>query len=57
MTAFHQAEKILLEELPVLPLYQYTKVYAVRDGIEGLFVSPLGTGFDFKRVFVAQQQQ
>jgi oligopeptide transport system substrate-binding protein len=57
MTAFHQVEKILLEELPVLPLYQYTKVYAVRDGIEGLFVSPLGTGFDFKGVFVAQQQQ
>jgi len=57
MTAIHQAEKILLEELPVLPLYQYTKVYAVRDGIEGLFVSPLGTGFDFKGVFVAQQQQ
>lgn len=54
--AFTQAEQILLEAVPVLPLYQYTKVYAVREGIEELFVSPLGTGFDFKAVYIAKPQ-
>ena len=52
MQAFHRAEEILLAELPLLPLYEYNKVYAVKENIEGLFVSPLGHGFDFKWTFV-----
>lgn len=52
LKAFHQAEDLLMEELPVLPLYQYTKVYAAREGLKGIAVSPLGTGFDFKGTYV-----
>ena len=48
MQAFHQAEEILLAEVPLLPLYEYNKVYASREKIQGLFVSPLGQGLDFK---------
>jgi oligopeptide transport system substrate-binding protein len=48
MQAFHQAEELLLAELPLLPLYEYNKVYACREKIEGLYFSPLGHGFDFK---------
>lgn len=48
MQVFHQAEEILLTELPLLPLYEYSKIFAAREKIEGLFFSPLGHGFDFK---------
>ncbi|HHZ16382.1 MAG TPA: peptide ABC transporter substrate-binding protein [Peptococcaceae bacterium] len=54
--ALHQAENILLEEGPVLPLYQFTKVYAARDVVQDLFVSPLGFGFDFRAVHIAKPE-
>ena len=52
LQAFHQAEEILLTELPLLPIYEYNKVYAVKEKIEGLFISPLGYGVDFKWTFL-----
>lgn len=54
--AYAQAEQILLEAMPALPLYQYTKIDAVREGIEGVFTSPFGTGIDFKAVYIAKPQ-
>lgn len=35
MAAFQAAEKILLEELPVLPVYTYTRVYLIRPEVQG----------------------
>lgn len=52
MQAFHKAEDILLEELPVLPIYEYTKVYAAKKVIKGLYFSPLGEGIDFKWTYL-----
>lgn len=37
-----QAEEILMNELPVIPLYYYTKVRAVNPSIEGLVITKTG---------------
>jgi oligopeptide transport system substrate-binding protein len=33
--AFQEAEKILLTELPVIPIYTYTRVYLIRPEVQG----------------------
>lgn len=38
----HQAEAILMEEMPIIPLYYYTKVKAAQDYVKGVRVSALG---------------
>ncbi|MGL5694636.1 MAG: peptide ABC transporter substrate-binding protein [Peptostreptococcaceae bacterium] len=38
----HEAEKILGEEMPVIPLYYYTDLYLKSDKLEGMYTSPLG---------------
>jgi ABC-type oligopeptide transport system substrate-binding subunit len=48
MKALHKAEDILLQELPVLPIYDYTQIYAAKKGVKGVFVSPMEDGIDFK---------
>ena len=37
-----QAEAILVEEMPVLPIYYYTNVSVSKPNVKGLVVSPLG---------------
>lgn len=37
MQAMHQAEKILMEQMPILPVYFYSKAYALKPGIKGVF--------------------
>lgn len=37
-----QAEKILLDEMPVIPLYDYTKVYGAQSYVKGYRSSALG---------------
>lgn len=44
-TAMHAAEKILSEEMPVIPIYYYTDLYLLSDKLEGFYVSPLGFKF------------
>lgn len=41
-TAMHAAEKILGEEMPIIPLYFYTDLYLKSDKLEGFYTSPLG---------------
>lgn len=41
-TKMHEAEKILGEEMPVIPLYYYTDLMLVSDKLEGFYTSPLG---------------
>jgi len=38
----HQAEEILAEEVPIIPLYFYTDLYLKSDKLEGFYSSPLG---------------
>lgn len=41
----HEAEKILGEEMPVIPIYYYTDLYLKSDKLEGMYTSPLGYKF------------
>ena len=38
-----KAEEILLEETPVIPIYDYTKVYGVQSYVKGFRASTLGS--------------
>lgn len=37
-----KAEDLLMEDLPVIPLYYYTKVRAINSGLKGVIISPTG---------------
>lgn len=37
MTAMHDAEKILMDEMPIIPIYFYTKPYALKSYVDGFF--------------------
>ncbi|ROR26396.1 oligopeptide transport system substrate-binding protein [Mobilisporobacter senegalensis] len=43
--AMHDAEKILGEEMPIIPIYYYTDLYLKSDKLEGFYTSPLGFKF------------
>lgn len=45
MTLMHQAEDILGEDLPVIPIYYYTDLFLLSDKLEGFYSSPLGYKF------------
>lgn len=32
---FHEAEALIMEEMPIIPLYFYTRVYALRPSVQG----------------------
>ncbi|MBU3131439.1 peptide ABC transporter substrate-binding protein [Clostridium gasigenes] len=48
--ALRSAEDILMDEMPVIPLYYYTKVRAIKDDIKDLIISPIGK-VDFKNAY------
>ena len=37
-----QADDVLMDEMPIIPLYDYTKTYGIQPYVKGLQVSPLG---------------
>lgn len=45
MADMHKAEKILMDEMPVAPLYFYTHSYLINTNIKNFYESPLG--FDY----------
>ncbi|PRR82888.1 peptide ABC transporter substrate-binding protein [Clostridium vincentii] len=47
-----QAEDILMEEMPILPIYYYTQVKAVAENVKDIRVSPLGQIY-FDRAYLA----
>jgi oligopeptide transport system substrate-binding protein len=51
MNAMHDAEKILMNEMPIIPIYFYVQNYVLKDNIKGVNVLPLGF-FDFKTATV-----
>ncbi|WP_418790138.1 peptide ABC transporter substrate-binding protein [Phosphitispora sp. TUW77] len=52
MKAMHDAEDILMAEMPVMPLYFYVNDNLIRENIKGIIVLPFGTYADFKNAYV-----
>lgn len=52
MEAMHKAEKILMDEMPVMPIYFYTHPILIKENIKGTIVPPFGTYADFKYAYV-----
>lgn len=50
---YHKAEDILMNDMPIIPLYYYTQNYMVKSNIKGLHLSPLGWVF-FRTVTISQ---
>jgi oligopeptide transport system substrate-binding protein len=50
--ALHDAEKLLISELPVLPLYDYTQAYTVKNRLKGLYLPPVGAEAEFKWTYL-----
>ena len=40
---FTEAEKILMDELPIIPIYTYTRVYMLKEEVKGWFPNMLDT--------------
>lgn len=47
----HKAEDILMEDLPILPIYFYTNVLCVNPKVQNIYKSPLGQ-MEFRDAFV-----
>jgi oligopeptide transport system substrate-binding protein len=47
----HQAEDILMNDMPVIPLYYYTRIIGVKDYVKGYRVSVMGVVY-FKGAYV-----
>lgn len=44
---FRECESILMEEMPIIPLFHYTLLYVSKQNVKGVVLSQLG-GLDFK---------
>ncbi len=42
ISLMHQAEDILGQDVPIIPLYYYTDLYLLNDKLQGFYASPLG---------------
>jgi oligopeptide transport system substrate-binding protein len=42
LTIMHQAEDMLMEDMPVIPIYYYTQTKGIKDYVKDVRVSPLG---------------
>ncbi len=49
-----QAEDILMEDMPIIPIYYYTQVKAANKDVEGIRVSSLGHVYLYDAYFVAE---
>ncbi|MFZ5633886.1 MAG: peptide ABC transporter substrate-binding protein [Bacillota bacterium] len=52
MEAMHQAESILMKEMPVMPLYFYTNPNLIKDNLKGVLVPPFAVYADFKNAYL-----
>ncbi|AET67011.1 ABC-type oligopeptide transport system, periplasmic component [Desulfosporosinus orientis DSM 765] len=51
MQAMHEAEEVLINEMPIMPIYYYTNYYVLKDNIKGVIQLPLGfTDFKYATV-------
>ena len=49
--AMHAAEKVLMDEMPIMPIYYYTLPWVLKDNVKGVFRSSLGP-IDYKNATV-----
>jgi oligopeptide transport system substrate-binding protein len=49
--AMHAAEKVLMDEMPIMPIYYYTLPWVIKDNVKGVFRSSLGP-IDYKNATV-----
>ncbi|MEZ2657195.1 peptide ABC transporter substrate-binding protein [Aneurinibacillus aneurinilyticus] len=40
MAAMHKAEDIIMKDMPILPIYFYTKAYTLKENVTGVFTPP-----------------
>lgn len=52
MKAMHEAEAILMESMPVMPIYFYTNDNLIRENIKGIVVPPFSIYAEFKWAYV-----
>jgi len=50
MELMHKAEKLLIEEMPICPIYFYVDAFCMKDNVKKLGVSPLGL-VDFSEAY------
>lgn len=50
---YHQAEDILMADMPVMPIYYYSTSYLLKDHVKGMHVSPLGWEF-YREVYLEE---
>lgn len=53
MLALHEAERILIEDMVIIPIYYYTNEWAVQPYVRDIIHNPTGTK-DFKYVWIAE---
>lgn len=53
MEAMHKAEKILMDEIPIAPIYFYTRPELIKPYIKGAYTSALGYT-DFKTAYIEE---
>jgi len=51
-----EAEKILLQEAPTIPIYYYVYSYLVADNVKGLHINPLSR-IDYKSIYIETDTQ
>lgn len=49
---FIQAEKLILDDMPVLPIYDFTQIYAAKQWVKGLYLPTTGAIADFKWTYL-----
>lgn len=50
----HQLEKMLIDEMPVLPVYYYVELFLLKEYVKDVYVNPLGP-VDFKHAWIARR--
>ncbi len=53
MFAMHEAERILMEDMPIIPIYFYTDSWAAQPYVEGIIYNPFGSR-DFKFAWISE---
>lgn len=52
MEAMHQAEKLIMDELPIMPIYFYTNPALVKTNLKNYIIPPFASYADFKWAYV-----
>jgi len=56
MKNMHEAEKILMDELPIAPIYFYVNTNMYKPWVKGVFVPPFGGYQEFRWADVGEKQ-